>query len=126
MPSCPVRLTPSAASPAAAVAPSSSRRRTGRPTGAGAFGGIPAVPTGASVSAARAAAASSPAVGYRFSGSLAIPLATTGSKPAGTSGRAALGFGGGVCTCAYITASGSSFGNGGVPTNSSYSTQASA
>jgi hypothetical protein len=77
-----------------------------------------AVPAGGSVdffapdSAARASATSSAQVLCRSSGDFAIARAITSSSAAGSSGRMALGRGGGSLTWANITARSFSRGNG--------------
>ena len=75
-------------------------------------------------STARAATASFPAVGYRCSGSFAIPCATTSSSPDGTPGRSTDAFGGGACRCARMS-EGRSPSNGGRPVSAWCSTHAS-
>ncbi len=76
--------------------------------------------------AARASAASSPAVACRAAGSLAMPRATTASRPAGSPGTSAEGRSTSVLTCANICAARPSRGKGRRPVRHSKSTQASA
>lgn len=78
------------------------------------------------VRAARAAAASAPAVGYRESGAFAIPRATTASSPIGMPDRWAEGRGGSRVRCAPMIASWDVAGNGLPPVRISCSTQVSA
>ncbi len=56
-----------------------------------------------SLSASLAAIARSPALAYRSSGFLPMPLAITVSKAAGMPGRCSLGFGIGCIRCAVMT-----------------------
>ena len=79
--------------------------------------------TGRPASASRAAAARAPADGWRWAGSLAIPRATTSSRPGGTGARA-LGRGGGLNRCARITETAVSATKGRTPVSASCSTQA--
>jgi hypothetical protein len=77
-----------------------------------------------SLSALRAAAASSPALAHRSSGSLARPLSTTSSSALGSSGRIDDGAGASVLRCAYISTASPSPVNGRRPVRTSKSTQA--
>src|SRR6476619_2350719 len=70
-----------------------------------------------------AAAANSPVLEYRSSGSLAIPRAMTRSNAAGRSGRASVGRGGGVFRWAFSKAGRPSTGNGRWAVRHSYNTQ---
>ena len=108
---------PSAAERGPVTRASPSARPTARAgTGAGTGTGRPA-------SASRAAAARAPADGWRWAGSLAIPRATTSSRPGGTGARA-LGRGGGLNRCARITETAVSATKGRTPVSASCSTQA--
>src|ERR1700737_3824308 len=76
------------------------------------------------VMASWAALANSTVVAYRLSGSLAMPVAITGSNCAGTFGWVIDGCGGGglrwaATSCAIVASS-----KGGLPVRHSYSTQA--
>jgi hypothetical protein len=85
-------------------------------TVASSTGERPASNTGRNVirpsSISRAAAASSPALANRVSGSFAIPLVTTMSNPRGRSWRRSDGRGGAALTCACSSVNRSSVGNG--------------
>ncbi len=98
-----------------------------RDDGGGAGGGSPettvGVPSGAVVSAARAARITSPALAGRCAGSLASARRSTSSSSAGSPGRASVVDGGGSKRCAHSVATSVSRRNGARPVSASKSTQ---